>query len=110
MLEEISSIKESVIKNHGYNSYQGFNIPDETNMTDEELEEQAYLEYMAFNIIPYEWHHFAFGIKHNDGIAWYILFTNIASGNFESVALDLTLKEFKIQKISSYPYIGWELK
>ena len=41
MLDEISSIKESVIKNHGYNSYQGFNIPDETNMTDEELEEQV---------------------------------------------------------------------
>lgn len=103
MLDEISSIKESVIKNHGYNSYQGFNIPDEINMTDEELEEQVYLEYMAMDIIPYEWHHFAFGIKHNDGIAWYILFTNIASGNFESVTLDLTLKEFKIQKITSYP-------
>lgn len=101
MLEEISSIKESVIKNHGYNS--GFNIPDETNMTDEELEEQAYLEYMAFNIIPYKWHHFAFGIKHNDGIAWYILFTNIASGNFESVTFDLALKQFTIRKISSYP-------
>lgn len=103
LLDEISSIKESVIKNHGYNSYQGFNIPDETNMTDEELEEQAYLEYMATAIIPYEWHHFAFGIKHNDGIAWYILFTNIASGNFESVSFDLALKGFTIRKISSYP-------
>ena len=103
LLDEISSIKESVIKNHGYNSYQGFNIPDETHMTDEELEEQAYLEYMATDIIPYEWHHFAFGIKHNDGIAWYILFTNIASGNFESVSFDLALKGFTIRKISSYP-------
>lgn len=103
LLEEISSIKESVIKNHGYNPYQELNIPDVTNMIDEEFEEQIYLENMAFNTIPYEWHHFAFGIKHNDGIAWYILFTNIASGKFENVTFDLTLKEFKIQKITSSP-------
>lgn len=68
-------------------------------MTDEEREEQDY--YLEF--YPYEWHHFAFGIKCDNDIIWYVLFTNHSSGNYEKLNIDLSLSTIDIQKLISYP-------
>lgn len=96
--EELKSIKESVTKEHKYSRYGNYHFPDLINKT----EEEEYQEYYAVEIYPYEWHHFAFGIKHNNGIIWIILFTNHSSGNYETLNIDLSLTTFRIQKTISY--------
>lgn len=100
LLEEIKSLKELVIKEHKYNQYRSlkiFGVND--NMSEEEIAEEDYY----INIYPYEWHHFAFGIKCDDGIIWYILFTNHASGEYEILSFDLTIRTLDIEKLISYP-------
>ena len=103
LLEEIKSLKESVLKEHKYNRMGFLDIPDYDKMNDKEREEQDYFEYQATEIYPYEWHHFAFGIKYDDGIIWNILFTNHSSGNYETLSVDLSLCSFNIQRLISYP-------
>ena len=103
LFEEIKSIKESVLKEHKYNPWGSLNFPDYDKMTDEEREEQDYWEYVGTEIYPYEWHHFAFGIKRDDGIIWYILFTNHSSGKYETLSVDLSLRSLDIQRLISYP-------
>lgn len=103
ILEEIKSIKESVIKNHKYNPCEDFNFTNYDAMTEEEIEIQNQEEYFYFEIYPYEWHYFAFGIKSDDSIIWYILFTNHASGCYEEIGIDLTLTTINLQKVISYP-------
>ena len=105
LLELINSIKDSVIKNHRwyYNPWGELNISDYDNMSDEEREERDYREDMFFNVYPFEWHQFAFGIKYDDGIVWYILYTNKASRSYEKVIFDLTLKSVELEKLISLP-------
>lgn len=105
LLEEIKSIKEVVLKEHKYNRCGSLSIfgVDNDEMTDEERAEQDaiiddWIEYGQF-----EWHHFAFGIKCDDGIAWYILFTNHSLGSHEIVNIDLSLKTIALQRLVSYP-------
>lgn len=105
LLEEIKSIKEVVLKEHKYNRWESLSIfgVDKDEMTDEERAEQDaiiddWIEYGQF-----EWHHFAFGIKCDDGIAWYILFTNHSLGSHEIVSIDLSLKTIDLQRLVSYP-------
>jgi len=99
LLNEIKSIKESVKKDHKYNPWGDCKLPDYDNMSEEEIAEEDYY----INIHPYEWHHFAFGIKCDDGIIWYILFTNHASGQCEILSFDLILTTLDIEKLISYP-------
>lgn len=103
LLEEIKTIKESVIKNHKYNYWRSLPFLEDDNLTAEERAEQDYLEYKAIEIDPYEWHHFAFGIKNDDGIVWYILFTNRSSGSYEKLSFDLSLRAINLQRVISYP-------
>ncbi len=103
LLEFINSIKDSVIKNHRYNPWDELNISDYDNMSDEEREERDYREDMFYNVYPFEWHQFAFGIKYDDGIVWYILYTNKASRSYEKVRFDLTLKSVELEKLISLP-------
>ena len=103
LLDELKSIKESVTKEHKYSRWGNLQLTVLKNMTDEEREEQDYLEYMGEEIYPYEWHHFAFGIKCDNGIIWYVLFTNHSSGNYEKLNIDLSLRTIDIQKLISYP-------
>lgn len=103
LLKIINSIKESVIKNHRYNQLDELNFPDYDNMSDEEREYHDYMEDMVFNVYPFEWHKFAFGIKYDDGIVWYILYTNKASGSYEKVRFDLTLKSIELKSLISQP-------
>lgn len=91
LLELINSIKESVIKHNKYL------ISD--NMTEEE---GARLDYYIKQA-PWEWHHFALGIKYDDGIVWYILYTNKASSSYEKVKFDLTLKSIELKSLISQP-------
>lgn len=72
-------------------------------MSDEEREERDYREDMFYNVYPFEWHQFAFGIKYDDGIVWYILYTNKASRSYEKVRFDLTLKSVELEKLISLP-------
>lgn len=104
LLNEIKSLKELVIKEHKYNQWESLRIfgVDNENMTDEEIaEENAMTDWHNFG--QYEWHHFAFGIKCDDGIIWYILFTNHASGICEILSFDLILRTLDIEKLISYP-------
>ena len=103
LLEEIKSIKEYVIKNHKYNYWGSLPFHDYENMTAEERAEQDFLEFEATEIYPYEWHHFAFGIKYDDGIVWYILFTNRSLGSYETLSFDLSLRAINLQRVISYP-------
>lgn len=103
LLEFINSIKDSVIKNHRYTPWDELNISDYDNMSDEEREEHDYREDMFYNVYPFEWHQFAFGIKYDDGIVWYILYTNKASRSYEKVRFDLTLKSVELEKLISLP-------
>ena len=106
LLEEIKSIKESVIKEHKYSKYNPFSSPifgyDE-NMTEEEIAEQCAMEDYYTYEYPYKWHYFAFGIKYVDGIIWYILFTNHSLGNYETLSVDLSLRSLHIERLVSYP-------
>lgn len=101
LFEEIKSIKESVVKDHKFKG--SFNFPNNDSMTEEEKVVQAYLQYMASEIYPYEWHHFAFGIKCEGGISWYILYTNHSLGSYEKVSIDLSLKTIDLQRVISHP-------
>lgn len=69
------------------------------NMTEEE---EAKLDYYIEQA-PWEWHHFALGIKYDDGIVWHILYTNEASGSYEKVRFDLTLKSIELKSLISQP-------
>ena len=95
-------IKESVKKKHKYNPWESCHFPDYDNMSDEERAEQEYHEYMSTEIYPYEWHHFAFGIKCDDEIIWFILFTNRSSGSYEEFCFDLSLKKINLRRVVSY--------
>lgn len=90
LLEEIKSLREYVIKNHKYNLC----IFDDTSITDDEINEQEI-----------GLHHFAFGIRHDDGIVWHILFTNHSSGSYEEVNIDLSLRTITLQRVISCPLI-----
>ena len=103
LLKVIDSIKDSVIKSHRYNPWDELKLPDYDNMSDEEIEYRDYMENLAFEVYPYEWHQFAFGIKYDDGIVWYILYTNKASSSYEKVIFDLTLKSVELEKLTSQP-------
>lgn len=92
LLELINSIKDSVIKHNMYNPIKPIN-----HMTEEEGAEIDY--YTGRD--PREWHHFALGIKYEDGIVWNILFTNQYACSYESVRFDLTLKSVELKKLSS---------
>lgn len=100
LIEEIKSLKELVIKEHKYSQYRSLKMfGGNDNMSEEEIAEEDYY----INIYPYEWHHFAFGIKCDDGIIWYILFTNHASGEYEILSFDLIIRTLDIEKLISYP-------
>ena len=101
LFEKLKSIKETVIKDHKYNPLRSY-FPDYENMTDEERAEHDYLESMAIEIYPYEWHYFAFGIKCDDGIIWNILYTNHSSGSYEKISIDLTLETIDLQRVISF--------
>ena len=102
LLEEIKKIKESVLKNNKYNAG-GVHFTDFSKMSDEEREQYEEDEYYACDIEPCEWHHFAFGIKCEGGIDWYILYTNRSAGDYERLNIDLNLRDIYIQKLISYP-------
>lgn len=102
LLKEIKSIKESVLKEHKYNPFESF-LSQFDNMTDEDCAEYDYREYQAIEIYPYEWHHFAFGIKYDNDIIWRILYTNHSSGIYEKLSFDLSLCQINIQRLISYP-------
>lgn len=99
LLELINSIKESVIKNNKYNPMDELKLmfSNYDNMTEEE---EAALDYYSERA-PWEWHHFALGIKYEDGIVWNILFTNQHACSYEFVRFDLTLKSVELNKLSS---------
>lgn len=103
LLEEIKSIKEYVIKNNESTLKESLAHFVHKDMTEEEMAEQAYLEDMAINVYPYEWHHFAFGIKCDDGILWNILYTNHALCAYEKVSFDLSLKTIGLERSISQP-------
>lgn len=103
LLEEINKLKETIQKEHTYCQWRNINIPDYDNMTDEELDYYNCQQYYAEDIYPYEWHHCAFGIKNENQIIWFILYTNRSAEKKETVRFNLGIKSLDIQKTISYP-------
>lgn len=104
LLEDIKKIKESIVREHEYNPWRsGFRMSDYDNMTEEEIAEQQWEEDYAIEIYPYEWHHFAFGIKSEDDIQWYILFANHSLGKYEEYRFDIKIREISIGKLIAHP-------
>lgn len=112
LLEEIKSIKEAILRDHKYirlGKRWGLDREiDYANMTDEEREEeeirQSILDQQIeeSEIYKYKWHYFALGIKYDDGIFWIILYTNHASGYYEGISVDLSLRTIDLKKIISH--------
>lgn len=104
LLEDIKKIRESIAREHKYNPWRsGFRMSDYDNMTEEEIEEQNDNEYYAIEVYPYEWHHFAFGIKFEDGIRWFILYTNHYAGKYEEYRFDIKIREISIGNLIAHP-------
>lgn len=101
LFKRIKSLKDSIIKNHGLR--EKFDIPNPDDMTEEEYAQIEWEEYLFHEVYPYEWHHFAFGIKHNKGITWKIIFTNHKARKCEELRFDLIIETFGIEKLTAYP-------
>ena len=101
LLEEIDKLKDIVKNEQTYKKRNEF--PNFDNMTDDEMAKYDYEEYLAVEVYPYEYHHFAFGIKNQDNIVWFILYTNRYSEKKETVCFDLGLKSLNIQRTISHP-------
>lgn len=50
-----------------------------------------------------DWHYFAFGVKHDEGIVWFIIYTNKAFSYYEYAHFELTLKSVELKKLISQP-------
>lgn len=103
LFEDIKKIKESVVREHEYNPWGSFRMDDYDNMTEEEIEEQNYNEYYATEVYPYEWHHFAFGIKCEDNIQWFILYTNHFARKYDEYCFDIKITQVNIGKVIAQP-------
>lgn len=103
LLEEIRSLRKSVNEKHGYKV--GFSDSIETlNMTKEEQEEywarQDEAEYL-YNEDQYELHHFALGVIEGEIITWIVISTNKATGSYDKVEYDLSLRTLSILHLVS---------
>lgn len=112
ILSEIKGIKETVEKDHCYTFGGRFDmsIPDIDNMTDDELYEYQCIIEEDLRISRYnnhKWHHFAFGIKHNEHISWFIVYACHVAEKCESVTLDLVFKKLTLELVVSLP-LGYD--
>ena len=104
LLDEISSLRKSVNEKHGYKV--DFPVLSDTiNMTKEELEEyrsqqQNEAEYL-YNKDQYELHHFALGVIEGEIIVWFVISTNKATGSYDKVEYNLSLRKMKILHLVS---------
>lgn len=91
LLEEIRSLRKSVNEKHGYKT--GFSDSIEIhNMTKEEQ-----IEYWARqDEYKYELHHFALGVIEGEIIAWIVISTNNATGSYDKVEYNLSLRKMEI--------------
>ena len=109
--KELNKTKEEVLKNNGYNPWDGINLgscKSYDEMTDEELEEEAIRqqeEDYAMYIRPYEYHHFALGVLSDDKIIWFVLYTNLSVGKYDRITFDIGIKDLTISKVVSYPLL-----
>ncbi|MBO7189922.1 MAG: ThiF family adenylyltransferase [Alistipes sp.] len=102
LLSEISELKKDIQASPIYVPNYGFGTYDLDKMSDDELlERQAYEEY-AIAIHPYEWHHFALGVKSLDGITWYILYTNHNLQKSQTIYFDIGLKSVELKRVISH--------
>lgn len=97
ILDEIYSLKDEIIKSKGYDPVS--KLPKIIVGEDTEEDIARYqMENYYIHEYPYEWHHFAFGIKYNNDIIWWILYTNHASVRSEKICFDLIIKTLIIEK------------
>lgn len=105
ILEELQSIKESVIKDHKY-YYGGHSLVNEidrfTKMTEEEQSEYEAAEY-EHQCYYYKFNYFALGIKCDEGILWLVLSTYRDAIKYDEVTFDIGLKTITLRKIISCP-------
>lgn len=106
LLNEIQRLKEQVLKDHGYISY--FKIPNYDGMSPEEkakAKEQEHVDEYLIAEHEYKYHHFAFGVKIEDAIEWYIIYTSRAGAVNDEVHFDLGLVTTGLNKVVSHELI-----
>ena len=103
LLDEIHSLREIVNEKHGYKS--DFSDSIETlNMTKEEQEEYWARQNEArdlYNEDQYELHHFALGVIEGEIITWIVISTNKATGSYDKVEYNLSLRKMEILHLVS---------
>lgn len=59
------------------------------------------IDHFAY-VYPFEFHHFALGIRKNEAIKWILLGTSKSDGEYEKVSFDIKLIKIHIQRLLSY--------
>lgn len=103
LLDEIHLLREEVSEKHGCKS--GFSdVTNSRNMTEEEQEEfwerQSEAEYL-YEKDQYEFHHFALGVIEGEIITWVVISTNKASGSYDKVKYNLSLRKMEMLHLVS---------
>lgn len=104
LLEEIKSLKEFIIKNHGFNGI-SYLCHDYDDITEEERLINGAQEDYAIEVAPYIFHHFALGIKRDDSILWLILYTYKKNTVVDEIKIDLSFENITLGKLISVPLI-----
>lgn len=109
ILKGLDEIEKKVKKQNGFHPFQSsrpsYNKSFDE-MTDEEIEYEQYLQYQEdyhMNVYPYEYHYFALGVRKENGIDWFIFYTNRKAGHFDDISFDLGIREYRMKKLISYP-------
>lgn len=104
LIEEIKKIKEQVQKTIGpLEIDMDICLPNYENMTEEEIARYDSEEYWALEVYPYKWQYFALGIKNENNIQWFILYTCPSLEEKEEICFDLGIKSITLKKTVSYP-------
>lgn len=107
LLEELQSIKRSVLKDHKYEDKGVENsLISEINffvgLTEEERSEY-YAAESEQQYYYYKLNYFALGVKCDNGILWFILSTNRAAEEFDRITFDIGFKRISFEKSRSCP-------
>lgn len=108
LLKKLDDLESEVRKNNGYKPYSALLEPfkDYEDMTEEEQIEEDYRQYLieqASEVIPFEYHFFAFGIQDANSITWIIYYTYIQAGKYDTITYDLGITDYYLKRLVSYP-------
>lgn len=98
ILSRLDELEKSIEKKNGYKGIEDF-------LQESEVQEEGYYEKIetGFEKYQYKYHCFAFGVKSNEGIHWFIMYANRSEGVYEEITYDLSIELLEVKKIISHP-------